>query len=165
MEASPLLLVFTLITAVLLCLSQLLLRFLAIILTAAASNYWVLIPAFLVMAVFLFFRWYYLKTSREIKRLEAIGRFQVSGLRKVVWHDRLFTCGKLVLDGFSQSSPSLLPSLLPPARSPLYSHISTTLQGLPTIRTFGKQSVALDHFHKYQNEHTQVSMQLILMLL
>ena len=163
MEASPLLLVFTLITAVLLCLSQLLLRFLAIILMAAASNYWVLIPAFLVMAVFLFFRWYYLKTSREIKRLEAIGRFQVSGLRKeVVWDDRLFTCGK---HRFSLFSPSLLPSLLPPARSPLYSHISTTLQGLPTIRTFGKQSVALDHFHKYQNEHTQVSIQLILMLL
>ena len=51
--------------------------------------------------------------------------------------------------------PSL--SSLPPARSPLYSHISSTLQGLPTIRTFGNQSVALDHFHKYQNEHTQVS--------
>ena len=163
MEASPLLLVFTLITAVLLCSSQLLLRFLAIILTAAASNYWVFIPAFLVIAVFLFFRWYYLKTSREIKRLEAIGRFQVSSLRnKVVWDDRLFTCGK---HRFSLFSPSLLPCLLPPARSPLYSHISTTLQGLPTIRTFGKQSVALDHFHKYQNEHTQVSIQLILMLL
>ena len=86
MEAFPLLLVLTLITSVLLCLSQLLLRFLAIILTAAASNYWVLIPAFLVMAVFLFFRWYYLKTSREIKRLEAIGRFQVPGQGKKSTH-------------------------------------------------------------------------------
>ena len=47
-------------------------------------------------------------------------------------------------------------SSLPPARSPLYSHISSTLQGLPTIRTFGNQSIALDHFHQYQNEHTQV---------
>jgi len=28
------------------------------------------------MAVFLIFRWYYLKISREIKRLEAIGMFQ-----------------------------------------------------------------------------------------
>jgi len=91
----------------------LLLRFFAIILTASVANYWVLIPAVFVMTAFLIFRWYYLKTSREIKRLEAI------------------------------------------ARSPLYSHISTTLQGLPTIRTFGKQTVALDHFHKYQNEHTQ----------
>ena len=54
---------------------QLLLRFLAIMVTAAVSNYWVLIPAVLVMTIFLAFRWYYLKTSREIKRLEAIGMF------------------------------------------------------------------------------------------
>ena len=49
------------------------LRFLAIILTAAASNYFLLIPAFLVIIIFLAVRWYYLKTSREVKRLEAIG--------------------------------------------------------------------------------------------
>ena len=41
------------------------------------------------------------------------------------------------------------------ARSPLYSHISTTLQGLPTIRVFGKKGVALDQFHRYQNEHSK----------
>ena len=41
--------------------------------TAAVSNYWVLIPAFLVITIFLALRWYYLKTSREVKRLEAIG--------------------------------------------------------------------------------------------
>ena len=43
--------------------------------TAVVSNYWVLIPAVLVMTIFLAFRWYFLKTSREIKRLEAIGMF------------------------------------------------------------------------------------------
>ena len=52
---------------------QLFLRFLAIMVTAAVSNYWVLIPAVLVMTIFLALRWYFLKTSREIKRLEAIG--------------------------------------------------------------------------------------------
>ena len=52
---------------------QLLLRFLAIILTASAANPWVLIPAVFVMTAHLILRWYYLKTSREIKRLEAIG--------------------------------------------------------------------------------------------
>ena len=105
MEASPLLLVFTLITAVLLCSSQLLLRFLAIILTAAASNYWVFIPAFLVIAVFLFFRWYYLKTSREIKRLEAIGRFQVSSLR-----NKLKLCG---MTGYSHVANTVSHFFLP----------------------------------------------------
>ena len=52
---------------------QLFLRFLAIMVTAAVSNYWVLIPAVLVMTIFIALRWYFLKTSREIKRLEAIG--------------------------------------------------------------------------------------------
>ena len=50
----------------------------------------------------------------------------------------------------------LAPPLSPPtARSPLFSHISTTIQGLPTIRTFGKKGVALDLFHHYQNEHSK----------
>ncbi len=42
------------------------------------------------------------------------------------------------------------------ARSPLYSHISSTLQGLLTIRTFKKEDIALRSFHSYQDSHTQV---------
>ena len=53
--------------------SQLLLRCLAIVATAVAINAWVIIPAALLLVVFLALRWYYLKTSRDIKRLEAVG--------------------------------------------------------------------------------------------
>ncbi len=49
----------------------------------------------------------------------------------------------------------LLVCLSSTARSPLYSHISMTIHGLPTIRAFRMESVALGLFHKYQNEHTQ----------
>ena len=52
---------------------QLLLRCLAIVVTAVTINAWVVIPAFLLLSVFLAVRWYYLKTSRDIKRLEAVG--------------------------------------------------------------------------------------------
>jgi len=52
---------------------QLLLKFLAILVTAAYSNVYIIIPAFIIVVVFLVFRWYYLKTSRDVKRLEAIG--------------------------------------------------------------------------------------------
>ena len=53
---------------------QLLLRCLAIVVTAVTINAWVVIPAFFLLSVFLAVRWYYLKTSRDIKRLEAVGR-------------------------------------------------------------------------------------------
>ena len=52
---------------------QLLLRCVAVIVTAMASNPWVVIPAVILVISFLALRWYYLRTSREVKRLEAIG--------------------------------------------------------------------------------------------
>ena len=42
------------------------------------------------------------------------------------------------------------------ARSPVYSHLSTTLQGLPVIRAFKKQSLAMNLFHDFHNQHCQV---------
>ena len=54
---------------------QLLTKFLAIMAVAVASNYWMIFPSVLLSGTFIGFRWYYLRTSREIKRLEAIGKF------------------------------------------------------------------------------------------
>ena len=41
------------------------------------------------------------------------------------------------------------------ARSPVYSHISATIQGLPTIRAYKEQVRFLNVHHFYQNEHTK----------
>ncbi|XP_064381882.1 ATP-binding cassette sub-family C member 4-like isoform X1 [Halichondria panicea] len=90
-----------------------LIRFLAILIISIAANPWLAIVAAAVMVVFVFFRWYYLKTARDVKRLEAI------------------------------------------ARSPIYSHISTTLQGLPIIRTFQKQDIAQRHLCHHQDVHSE----------
>lgn len=52
---------------------QLFVRFLGILITSAVANNYLAIVATVVMIVFVLFRSYYLKTGRDVKRLEAIG--------------------------------------------------------------------------------------------
>ena len=42
--------------------------------TAIASNYWLAIPIVFLAIIFFSLRQYFLKTAREVKRLEAIGK-------------------------------------------------------------------------------------------
>ena len=113
---------------------QLQVRVLAVIATAASANGYIVIAAIAVLVVFLSVRWYYLRTSRQIKRLEAIGIIITTQCIAV-------SCGMFAVCV---------------GRSPLYSHIATSLHGLVTIRGFQQQAEALRQFHRYQNEHTQV---------
>ena len=54
--------------------TQLTLRFISVILTTVIAIVWLIFPVFLVIVLFVGMRWYYLKTAREVKRLEAIGK-------------------------------------------------------------------------------------------
>ena len=40
------------------------------------------------------------------------------------------------------------------ARSPVYSHVSTTLNGLASVRAFCAQNVFERQFYRYQNDHS-----------
>jgi len=55
-------------------LCQLMMRFMAIMIVACVANYWLFIPATIIIAVLLLFRWFFLHTSRHVKRLEALGK-------------------------------------------------------------------------------------------
>ena len=71
------------------------------------ANYWLLAAIVPLIAIIVYIGRYYLKTSRQLKRLESVNR------------------------------------------SPVFSHISETLNGLDTIRTRGRQKDFLDQFYRY----------------
>lgn len=64
---------------------QLSFRCLAIIMTTLVANWWTLLPAAVLMLGLVLIRGYYLKTGREVKRLEAVGRHGSFGLIATRW--------------------------------------------------------------------------------
>ena len=100
---------------------------------ACVANYWLVIPSSIIVVVLVLFRYYFLQTSRDVQRLEALGMI-----------DYIIVIIILISLCFISS-----------ARSPLYSHISTAIQGLSSIRAYHKEKGILNKFHCYQNEHTK----------
>ncbi|KAG7227636.1 hypothetical protein INR49_005451 [Caranx melampygus] len=92
---------------------QVLLQVIGVIAVAAVIIPWILIPVVPLLIVFLFLRSYFLKTSRDIKRLEST------------------------------------------TRSPVFSHLSSSLQGLSTIRAFKVQQKFQQMFDEFQDLHSE----------
>ncbi|XP_062258726.1 ATP-binding cassette sub-family C member 4-like isoform X1 [Platichthys flesus] len=91
---------------------QVFLQVIGVIVVAAVVLPWILIPIVPLLTVFLFLRCYFLRTSRDIKRLEST------------------------------------------TRSPVFSHLSSSLQGLSTIRAFKVQQRFQQLFDEYQDLHS-----------
>ena len=89
------------------------LTFLTGILVPIVTNPWLVFVVVPLSVFALYISIYYLKTSRELKRLESI------------------------------------------SRSPVFSHISETLDGLDTIRTRGRQREFVDRFYRYLQLHSR----------
>ncbi|XP_034032269.1 multidrug resistance-associated protein 4-like isoform X2 [Thalassophryne amazonica] len=91
---------------------QVCLQVLGVISVAASVIPWVLIPVIPLLIIFLVLRRYFLKTSRDVKRLEAT------------------------------------------TRSPVFSHLSSSLQGMWTIRAFGEEERFQKMFDAHQDVHS-----------
>ncbi|RUS69049.1 hypothetical protein EGW08_023192, partial [Elysia chlorotica] len=85
----------------------------AIVLTTAVLNPWVLIAEIPLLVLFLMLRRYYVQTSRSVKRLEGT------------------------------------------TRSPVFSHVSASLQGLHTIRAMHMEHKLTAEFDAHQDLHTE----------
>ncbi|XP_075896037.1 ATP-binding cassette sub-family C member 4-like isoform X2 [Nelusetta ayraudi] len=92
---------------------QVFLQVVGVIAVATVIIPWILVPIVPLLAVFLLLRRYFLRTSRDIKRLEST------------------------------------------TRSPVFSHLSSSLQGLSTIRAFKVQQRFQQMFDEYQDLHSE----------
>ncbi|XP_030637683.1 ATP-binding cassette sub-family C member 4 [Chanos chanos] len=92
---------------------QVFLQIVGVIAVAASVIPWILIPVLPLLIVFLFLRRYFLRTSRDVKRLEST------------------------------------------TRSPVFSHLSSSLQGLWTIRAFRAEERFQQTFDAHQDLHSE----------
>ncbi|KAH1001477.1 hypothetical protein HUJ04_005494 [Dendroctonus ponderosae] len=90
----------------------------------ASVNPWMMLPTVIMLTIFYFLRVVFLATSRNIKRLEGISKHMLDKRR---WAT---------------------------TRSPVYSHLTASLQGLTTIRAFGAQEILKSEFDNYQNAYS-----------
>ncbi|KYB27685.1 probable multidrug resistance-associated protein lethal(2)03659 isoform X2 [Tribolium castaneum] len=88
------------------------LSLLGIIIVVAVVSPWLMVPTVVAGIIFYFLRIFYIRTSRNVKRLEGI------------------------------------------TRSPVFSHLNASLQGLTTIRAFGAQEILEKEFDGHQDLHS-----------
>ncbi|CAN8022056.1 unnamed protein product, partial [Ixodes persulcatus] len=93
-------------------LAQIFLNLLGVLVVVAVISPWIIVPTLVLFVVFFFLRRFYMRTARDVKRLEGV------------------------------------------TRSPVFSHLSTSLYGLTTIRAFGAQSTFERMFDLKQDHHT-----------
>lgn len=91
---------------------QIFLQLFGIVVVVAIVNVYFLLPTVVMGVIFYFLRIFYLRTSRNLKRMEAI------------------------------------------TRSPIYSHLSASLNGLSTIRAFHAQKILIREFDNHQDLHS-----------
>ncbi|XP_017768863.1 PREDICTED: probable multidrug resistance-associated protein lethal(2)03659 [Nicrophorus vespilloides] len=92
--------------------AQIILNLLGALILVILSDVHFLIPVAIIGTIFMILRMIFLKSSKNIKRLESI------------------------------------------MRSPVFSHLNATLQGLTTIRAYDAQNMLIDEFDQHQNVHT-----------
>jgi ATP-binding cassette subfamily C (CFTR/MRP) protein 4 len=104
-------------------------------------NPWLIIPTAIVALFFYFFSLFFIRTSRSIKRLEGISKLTPLNIEYLMCH-----AGTTLMSIFINLSIT--------ARSPVFGHVSDSLQGLATIRALNAKEILVDEFDDHQNLHS-----------
>nr|CAD7460578.1 unnamed protein product [Timema tahoe] len=102
-------------------------------------NYQSALPLAVLFIGFYFLKRFYIKTSKDLKRLDGISKYEVFLLSYLVMSTEQKLC-KLF-----------------PAKSPVFTHLHTTMQGLSTVRAHGAQDVLKAEYDNYQDSHTSAN--------
>jgi ATP-binding cassette subfamily C (CFTR/MRP) protein 4 len=137
---------------------QIVLNILGSLLVIAIINPILLVPAIILGLFFKFLRRYYSQPTRSLKRLEGISKlflFLPILLRQKPEQSldfgNLFYITYLYLFNCMYLDWILVCFIV---RSALFTHVSSSLQGLPTLRAFQAQPYFLKQFHCQQDLHT-----------
>ncbi|KAL0614679.1 Multidrug resistance-associated protein 4 [Plecturocebus cupreus] len=138
-----------------------LLQVVGVVSVAVAVIPWITIPLVPLGIVFIFLRRYFLETSRDVKRLES-----TTGTTGTCHYWLIFVfLAEMGFHHIGQASLELLTSDDPPAsasqsagitaRSPVFSHLSSSLQGLWTIRAYKAEERCQELFDAHQDLHSE----------
>lgn len=123
---------------------QNILSILGSLLVAAAVNPYFLLPTVVLGVVFVLMRNAYLKITRNLIRLDGISN---------VFEFYIILQLNLTKNLMIQTEAKWFFYVIP-AKSPAFTHLNATLNGLPTIRAFGKQEILRKEFDDFQDMHS-----------
>ncbi|XP_022111266.1 multidrug resistance-associated protein 4-like [Acanthaster planci] len=147
---------------------QLSLLILGTLVLTCIVNYYLLILLLPLVIIFAILKWYALIATRAIKRLDSVSNCKTLGKRY-----RENVCSSQKNGGMVQlliSTPQksgviyteILQGFTPKpeyhltcSRSPVFSHTTTSFQGLSTIRAYNKQAQFIQDFQRYQDQHSE----------
>ncbi|CAG0884511.1 unnamed protein product [Darwinula stevensoni] len=140
---------------------MILLMVLGIVIMISIVNWWIVIATVLCCVIFGSLRSFYLHTARDIKRLEGVA-LQVLGitilLSIVNYYVVIGTFIVMVAFGrlrrFYLKTARDLKRLESVTRSPVFSHLSASLNGLATIRASHTENIFMQEFDNHQDLHT-----------
>lgn len=116
-----------------------------ILIVVGIVNYYLIPPTLVIIIVFFKMRKMYMTTTRNVKRLEGVGKFSKRFKLCKTW----LIYEQILYYGLRYNILYIL-QITNLARSPMYTHVNSSIQGLTTIRAFDVEQILSQEFASHQ---------------